>query len=163
MSIYIKSSDIPGAVTTKGFEQTFEVLSVQYGVSRAIGSRAGVTTSDSSTATVSEIVCTKILDAASLKLFSASLNGAILPSMTLSMVRQDAAAGPTTFLELDLGNVIVSNYQLNGVGGTSTASPTETFNLNYGTITAKVTLPNADGSAGTPASYGYNVGTMSKM
>jgi type VI secretion system secreted protein Hcp len=155
MSIYLKSSDIPGAVTAKGFENTFEIQSISYGITRNIGSRIGTTASDSSVANLSEISLSKQLDVASTKLFAASLDGKILSSMVISFVRQNAA-GPETFLEITLGNVIVSSFSTSGVGGATTEAPTETFTLNYGTISVKNTPPKADGSAGTPATTGWN-------
>jgi type VI secretion system secreted protein Hcp len=162
MSIYLKSSDIPGAVTATGFTNTFEILSIGYGLSRDVGSRSGVLATDASVANFSEVSLTKNLDVASTKLFAASLNGAILATMVISFVRQDAS-GPATYLEITLGNVIVSSYQLGGVGGATTAAPTESFTLNYSTISVKNTPINAQGAAGSPATAGWNVGTNTKM
>ncbi|HQT63791.1 MAG: hypothetical protein B7Z75_02080 [Acidocella sp. 20-57-95] len=163
MSIYLKSADIQGSVTTKGFENTFEVLSATFGQQRSVGSRVGkVGTVDSSLSAVSEVVITKIYDVASTKLFELSFSGKILGNMVISFVRQDQT-GPITYSEITLTDVVISNYQFAGLGGAGTDAPTETINLNWGTFSIKNTPAAKDGTAGTPSTTGWNLGTNSKI
>jgi type VI secretion system Hcp family effector len=163
VSIYVKSSDIPGNVTAKGFENTFEALSLTYGQTRNVGSRAGkIGKADSSLATIEEVVFTKPYDVASTKLFELSFSGKLLTSIVVSLVRQESS-GPVTYSEITLEDVVISNYQFNATGGAGHDEPVETVNLNYGKITIKNTPPNADGTAGSPSSAGWNLETNSKI
>src|SRR5579862_5346955 len=96
VSIYLKSDDIQGAITTKGFEKTFELLSFSFGHVRNVGSRVGNTGKvDSSLANIQELVFTKHHDVASTKLFEYSFSGKLLSKLVISLVRQDAT-GPIT-------------------------------------------------------------------
>jgi type VI secretion system secreted protein Hcp len=156
MATYLKSSDIPGNVTAKGYENTFELLSLSWGVTRNISSRAGKTQADGGVAVISELVCTKRFDFASSKLFSNAFSGTNLSKLTLFLTRQDKS-GPITYIQIDLTDVIVSAYSFSAVGGEGTTVPEETFNLNYGSISITNTPPKADGTPGSPSTSGWNV------
>ena len=163
MSIYLKSDDIQGAVTAKGFEKTFELQSLTYGQTRNVGSRVGKTGKvDSSLAHIHEVVVTKNYDVSSTKLFEFSFSGKLLAKMVISLVRQDSS-GPITYSEITLEDVVISGYQFGATGGAGNDEPSETVTLNYGKITIKNTPPGKDGTAGTPASAGWNVETNSKI
>jgi type VI secretion system secreted protein Hcp len=156
MSIYIKSSDVPGKVTAKGRENTFELLTCTYGVTRTIGSRVGKSNADGGIAVISEIVCTKLWDSSSTKLFQNAFAGTALAKMEIVFTRQDASES-LVYLKLELEKVIVSSYELSAAGGEASAVPTETFTLNYGKINVTGTPPKADGTPDSPASTGWDV------
>jgi type VI secretion system Hcp family effector len=166
--IYVNSSDMPGGVTTKGFEKTFEALSISYGQSRKIGSRVGQTGRvDTSLAKVNEVIITKPYDVASTKAFEFSYSGKLLSKIVISLVRQDSS-GPITYSEITLEDVVVSNYEFgiqpSAINDESTNNkPVETIAFNWGKMTVKNTPPGKDGTAGTPASTGWNLETNSKM
>jgi type VI secretion system secreted protein Hcp len=156
MSIYIKSSDIPGNVTAKGQENTFELMSVEYGVTRTIGSRVGKANADGGIAQFSEIVCTKNWDAATPKLSAAVFSGTALASMEIHYTRQDGDQS-LQYILVKLEKVIVSSYSIASSGGEGSGVPVETFSLNYGSIAVTNTPPKPDGSLGTPSTNGFDL------
>lgn len=162
MSIYIKSSDIQGKVTAKGQENTFELLTCTYGVARAIGSRVGKSNADGGIANISEIICTKLWDAASTKLFSSAFAGTALAKMEIHFTRQDQDQS-IQYLKVELEKVIVSAYSLSAIGSEGSAVPTETFSLNYGKINVTGTPPKADGTPDSPSSTGWDVLVNTKV
>ena len=162
MTIYLKSTDIEGGVTTKGFEKTFELESISFGVTRNVGSRVGKTVTDSSLGVISEISISKVYDVASTKLFANAFSGAILKTMVISLCRQDKA-GPQVYSEITLGNVIIAGYNISGMGGEGSPAPQESINLNYSTISIKNTPIKEDGSQGTPATTGWSLITNAAM
>jgi type VI secretion system secreted protein Hcp len=153
VSIYVKSDDIPGPIEVKDFEKTFEVDSISYGVSRMIGSRTGVYKADSKLIDISDFALMKRYDSASTKLLTESFAGKLMPKWVISLTRQDNESA-ITYCEITLEDVVIASYSSAAANGGG--EPTESISLSFGKITVKNTPAKADGTAGTPASTGWN-------
>jgi type VI secretion system secreted protein Hcp len=153
VSIYVKSDDIPGPIEVKGFENTFEVDSLSYGVSRTIGPRTGVYKADSKLIDITDVTLVKRYDSASTKLLTESFAGKLMSKWVISLTRQDNTAA-ITYCEITLEDVVITSYSAAAASGNG--EPTESFSLSFGKITVKNTPAKSDGTAGTPASTGWN-------
>jgi type VI secretion system secreted protein Hcp len=133
MAIYLKYDGVPGNVTTKGFESQIELSSASFGAGRDIGmSKRSNVNRGHAEPHLSEIVVTKIWDdMASGKLLEDALAGIGNKKATLTFTTTSKNV-VTKFLELELEEVVVSNYSLGGGGDDA---PSESFNLNYTKIT----------------------------
>jgi type VI secretion system secreted protein Hcp len=156
MAIYVKytSPGITGGVTTKGYENQFEVTSLQFGIGRGVGSPIGGTTNrEATTPSVSEIVVTKMLDEASGGLVKEAYSGAGKATAVISFVRTDASGG-VTYLEMTLTNVMLSGWSISSGGD----KPTESLSFNFTKIETKIIPQKADGTPGTAYPVTYDLG-----
>jgi type VI secretion system secreted protein Hcp len=161
MAIYVKYTEpgIKGGVTTKGFEDQFEVSSLQFGIGRGVGSPIGGSTNrEASTPSVSEITVTKLLDEASGALIKEAYSGAGKAKAVISFVRTDAKGG-VTYLEMTLTNVMLSGWSISSGGD----KPTESLSFNFTKIETKIIPQKADGTPGTayPVTYDLGLQTLS--
>jgi len=144
-SIFMKYGSIVGDVTAKGYVGDSQLSSLQWGVSRGIGSPAGGADREASAPSVSEVIITKNLDSASASLFQEALGG------TPSDVEIDFASGKLqTYLKLDLSNVLISGYSLSSGGD----RPTESLSLNFTKISFNVV-----GTKGNTQTVTYDLAT----
>ena len=147
---------LAGDVTTAGFETWTELSSFQWGVGRGVGSAMGGAMSrESSVPSISEIVVTKTLDAASPGLWTDSVAGMFDQKVTITFTT--TSAGQTEkFLSYELTDCGLSGYSLSSGGD----MPSESLSLNFAKISWTLTPIKADGS-GTPVTQGYDL-TQSK-
>ena len=147
---------LAGDVTTAGFETWTELSSFQWGVGRGVGSAMGGAMSrESSVPSISEIVVTKTLDAASPGLWTDSVAGMFDQKVTITFTT--TSAGQTEkFLSYELTDCGLSGYSLSSGGD----MPSESLSLNFSKISWTLTPIKADGS-GTPVTQGYDL-TASK-
>ena len=147
---------LAGDVTTAGFETWTELSSFQWGVGRGVGSAMGGAMSrESSVPSISEIVVTKTLDAASPGLWTDSVAGMFDQKVTITFTT--TSAGQTEkFLSYELTDCGLSGYSLSSGGD----MPSESLSLNFSKISWTLTPIKADGS-GTPVTQGYDL-TQSK-
>lgn len=156
MAIFMKYGDITGDVTTSGFEAWTELQSCQWGVGRGVGSAmSGAMSRESSVPSISEIVCTKNMDAASPGLWTDSVAGMFNTLVTITFTT--TSKGETEkFLSYELTDCGLSGYSLSSGGD----MPSESLSLNFAKVSWTLTPIKADGS-GTPVTQGYDL-TQSK-
>lgn len=158
MAIYMKFGPIDGAVTTKGFEKWIELNSLQLGVGRAVGTAArGATSREGSEPSISEVVVTKVLDAASNKLFADAVGGVFDSTVTIKLTTTTKDS-VETFLKYELSNVGLSGYSITSGGD----KPQESLSLNFTKILITFTDLNSKGT-GSPDTVGYDLETMHKV
>ena len=147
---------LAGDVTTAGFETWTEIQSFQWGVGRGVGSAMGGAMSrESSVPSISEIVVTKNMDAASPGLWTDSVAGTFNQKVTITFTT--TSAGQTEkFLSYELTDCGLSGYSVSSGGD----MPSESLSLNFAKISWTLTPVKADGS-GTPVTQGYDL-TQSK-
>ena len=152
----MKYGDITGDVTTAGFEKWTELQSFNWAVGRAVGSAmSGAMSRESSVPSISEIVVTKNMDAASPGLWTDSVAGAFDQMVTITFTT--TSAGKTEkFLSYELTDCGMSGYSLSSGGD----MPSESLSLNFAKISWTLTPVKADGT-GTPVTQGYDL-TQSK-
>jgi len=142
--IYLALTGITGEATTKGYEKTIAVGSMQWGAGRGISWVGGASSPSLSNVSVSEVTTTKSTDSTSAFLFERLTLGTVTATAKFTIVTD---AGLKR-LEVELGNAYLSGFsQSAGAGGV----PSESFSLNFQTI--KVTPYNAAGTAGTPKTW----------
>ena len=156
MPIFMNYDGIPGDVTTSGHEAWIEVHSFQWGVGRGIGS---ATSSESdregSTPSVSEIVISKVTDAASPNLLRASLGigpGAEGKTVKIDFCKTDAAQ-PEPYLQLELTNTLVSGWSISSGGD----RPSESVSLNFTAVSFNNIGMGAANATGNPDRAQYDM------
>src|SRR5690348_3207366 len=127
----VLSRTIRGDVKAKGYEGWIELESAQVGVSRHVTSASGRGTNKDQPS-VSEIVITKALDAASTALFRQSTWGE--GQMVIIAFVKDG----TAYMTIILRDTLISNYSVSGHGGDAHGKPMESLSLNFTGITYNV-------------------------
>lgn len=147
---------VAGDVTTKGFETWTELQSFQWGVGRGVGSAmSGAMSREASVPSISEIVVSKRMDAASPALWTDSVAGMFNTAVTITFTTTSAGA-TEKFLSYELTDCGLSGYSISSGG----EMPQESLSLNFAKISWTLTPVKADGS-GTPITQGYDL-TQSK-
>ncbi len=156
MALFMQFASIAGDVTTAGFEGWTELTSFQWGVGRGVGSAmSGAMSRESSVPSISEIVVTKMMDAASPGLWTDSVAGVFDSAVTITFTT--TSQGQTEkFLSYELTNCGLSGYSVSSGGD----MPSESLSLNFAVVSWTLTPVKADGS-GTPVTQGYDL-TQSK-
>ena len=147
---------VAGDVTTQGFETWTELQSFQWGVGRGVGSAmSGAMSREASVPSISEIVVSKRMDAASPALWTDSVAGMFNTAVTITFTTTSAGA-TEKFLSYELTDCGLSGYSISSGGD----MPQENLSLNFAKIIWTLTPVKADGS-GTPITQGYDL-TQSK-
>lgn len=147
---------VAGDVTTQGFETWTELQSFQWGVGRGVGSAmSGAMSREASVPSISEIVVSKRMDAASPALWTDSVAGMFNTAVTITFTTTSAGA-TEKFLSYELTDCGLSGYSISSGGD----MPQESLSLNFAKISWTLTPVKADGS-GTPITQGYDL-TLSK-
>ena len=156
MSIFIQFEGIDGDATDDKHKKWIAANSVQFGFGRAIGTAQGATAHrETSAPSVSEIVFTKELDAASPKLFTSSLNEVEGKKVKIDMCRTGGPSGLIVYSTYILDNVLISGYSVSSGGD----RPTESISLNFSKIEFDYTPFDDKNKAGTTVRVNYDMTT----
>lgn len=158
MAIYMKYGEINGAVTTEGFLNWIELLSVHWGTNRHVATAAHIEKNrEYSEPSLSEITISKLTDVSSPKLIIESVAGELDNEVTLAFTTTSAGK-MLTFLKFELQDTGLSSYGLTSNGD----MPIETLTLNFATI--KHTFIGLNPALkGTPEAVGYSLPKMKTM
>ncbi|MCC7429187.1 MAG: type VI secretion system tube protein Hcp [Alphaproteobacteria bacterium] len=153
MAIYMKIPDIPGDTTQGNHKEWIEVQSCQFGVGRGVSTRTGSAQDrEASEPNVSEIVVTKLLDKASVKLFQAATQNQEGKKVEIHFC-STAQAGQN-YLEIELSETIVSSWNISSGGD----RPMESVSLNGTKLNIKYqALDQKDNVAGKPIAGYYDI------
>jgi type VI secretion system secreted protein Hcp len=151
MPIYMRYDGIVGPVSRQK-QRWVELQSVQFGSTRSTNSPSGRGTNREAPS-VSEIVVTKLQDAASTDLFRESVWGEG-KKVVIHFVKDDPKAGPKVtekeaYLIIELENVLISGFSASGAHGDPDALPMESMSLNFTKIT--YIYPSAARPTATPS------------
>ncbi len=94
----------------------------------------------------SEFQITKLLDAATPKLYEAACKGTHIPEVTIELWR--AGGSPLKYYAVKLKEVMISSVTENGDPTGGPGFPTETIGMVYGAIEWTYTKQKPDGTAG---------------
>lgn len=145
MSIFISFDGIPGNATEEGHKDWIAVDSFQFGVGRGISTPVGdAARRESSKPSISEVVFTKRLDKASLKLWEASLIGNEGKLVKVDFTRTGDGGKLEVYAQYELTNSLVSGYSVSSGGD----SPSESVSLNFTKVMFKYNGADA-GNKGT--------------
>lgn len=158
MPIYMSYDGIDGDVTTKGHEKWIELQSCSLGANRSMTSASSSSADrEASTPSVSEIVVTKVTDAATPNLFRAAVGKG--PGSEGKLVKIDFCktdAGDTEpYLQLELENTLVSSFSVSSGGD----RPMESLSLNFVKITMNNIGMGAANETGQPDRAHYDLST----
>lgn len=126
MAIYMKFGAVTGQVTTEGYKDWIELGSFQFGVGRGVTSGAGGQQRESSNPSISEVVVTKVFDAASPALYEDALAGAFDTKVEIKFT-STTKNKVDTYLTYELTNCGLSGYSLSSGGD----NPSESLSLNF--------------------------------
>jgi type VI secretion system secreted protein Hcp len=155
MSIYMQLGDVEGEVTTMGFEKQIEIMSVSFGTARNIASPARKANGrESSEPMLSEMNLTKEWDStSSVKLFEELIPGKLNLKALLTFTTTSEGS-VEKYLEIELTDVGISNFQINGSGEDK---PSESLALNFAKIMYKPFVVGADKTAKTGKIVTYDL------
>ena len=151
MPIYMHFDGIEGTVARKrgGKKGKWIVLqSAQFGTARHVTNPTGQGANrEASAPSVSEIVVTKDLDAASTNLFRAAIWGEGKTVVIHFVKDGEHVTEREPYLILELENTMVSNYSVSGHGGVGHSAPMESLSLNF----TKIVFTSSSRGAGAAA------------
>jgi type VI secretion system secreted protein Hcp len=133
MPIYMEFDGIKGHITMQGHEKWIELQSFQWGVGRHISTPMGSGQDrEASAPSISEVVVTKVLDAADTGLLSEALSGeGKLVKIHHCRTGKSANEPPQSYLEYELENTLVSGYSISSGGD----RPMISVSLNFTKVT----------------------------
>ena len=156
MPIYMdyNNNAIKGGVTAGDYKGWIEVNSFQWGVGRGISSRTGNTAErEASAPSVSEIVVTKTLDAASPLLCQEDLNNSKGVDVKIFFVRTGSNNKQEAYLKFTLNNTLISGYSISSGGD----RPTESISLNFTKFLYDYSPMKPDGTPDNPNKVTYDI------
>ncbi len=154
MAIYIKYDGIDGEVTQDDHKKWIEVHSFQFGVGRGISTPTGnAANRESSHASVSEVVVTKVMDSASPKLFTESAAGKDGKKVEIHFVSTGDPG--LTYAQYTLEDTLISGYSVSSGG----ERPQESISLNFTKVEFKMTPHDDKNAPGTPITVSYDLAT----
>jgi type VI secretion system secreted protein Hcp len=152
--IHLRYAGITTGPLLPTHDNDIQIQSFQFGTSRSISSAAGGAARTAGTANVSEISLTHQTDTFSLALLRAALKGPT-PGVTAQLYFTNLSGtggAPLDYLEIDLGQTLVSSFSMSSGGDT----PSESISLNFVTMTFRYQV------AGSPVQMvSYNQATGS--
>jgi len=145
---YANFGDIKGESTAKGHENWVMIT----GYSQSVTQPPSVTQKSAGgrsaeAATFSEFTITKLMDAATPKLFEAACKGTHLKEVDIELLRAGGGS-PVKYMAIKLKEVLISGvtHQADPTGDAQ--FPTETVSMTYGAIEYTYTKQKPDGTAG---------------
>jgi type VI secretion system secreted protein Hcp len=154
MAVYLKYEGIDGEVTQNDHVKWIEVNSFQFGIGRGISTPTGnAANRESSHASVSEVVVSKVMDSSSTKIFTESATGSTGKKVEIHFVSTGDPG--LTYAQYTLEDTLISGYSLSSGGD----RPTESISLNFTKIEFKMTPYDDKNKPGTPVTVSYNLAT----
>jgi len=153
MPIYCKYDVILGDVTEASHSQWIEVNSFQWGIGRGISSPTGGSGDrESSAPSVSEIVCTKPVDIATVLLLNEGLQGDG-KDVTIDFCKTDKGS-LSVYLSFVINNTMISGYSMSSGGD----RPQESLSFNFTKLMLTDVGLGSKNDQGQPATVGYDLG-----
>ncbi len=155
MSIYMKYGGAQGAVSESGHTGWIELMDCRWSMSRSIRSAVGVGTNrESTSAYVSELTATKLVDPASANINQYAFVGQS-QACQVDFTRTDKGQ-EAVFRTIKLTDAIVSGLVNHGHG---TDRPTEVITLNFTEIAITDISEGEAGTGGGSSTVTYNLAT----
>jgi len=154
MSIFLKYGSVLGDAGDAGHTNWIDVNAVSWGLARPVTNPAGTTAGRVLSAPqLSELTITKDEDAATIPLIQAALEGSPVAAQidfcTTGTGQQEV------YYSIAMTGAIITAFSQSGSDG----RPMESVTFNFAQISFSGTQMDADGTAGSPSSYGWDIGT----
>nr|WP_294553736.1 type VI secretion system tube protein Hcp [uncultured Rhodopila sp.] len=154
MGIFLQFGSILGDVEDAGHTNWIDLQSVNWSLSRPVSNPAGSSAGQVLSAPqLSQLSVTKQQDVATIPLIQAALQGA--PVGAQIDFCTTGSGQQQVYYSIVLKNVVITAFSQTGADG----RPVESVTLNFTQISFTGTQMDADGSAASPASYGWNIST----
>ena len=151
---FIKIGELKGESVDSKHRDWIDVLSWSWGManhgSGQIGSGSGT-----GKGTVQDFQFTKTVDTSSSDIAKQLLAGKHFPKATFEL-RKSGGSQPVTYYKVEFEQVFISSMSFGGAG--SGGAFTESVTFNFRKYKATYTVQKEDGSAGSPSSYGWDIG-----
>ena len=155
MAIFMKYGAVEGEATAEGYAKWMEVTSLQFGVGRGISMGVGgASKREASAPSVSEITCSKTMDAASPKLLKEAIGGKAV-KVEIDLTQTDNAGKHVAYQKYILEGTLLSGYSLSSGGD----RPSESFSLNFAKIDSEYLKIDAEFKATTTGHVIYDLAT----
>jgi len=128
MAGYMKFDGIEGETQDKDHKGWTEIQSWSMGVSKEVGQAATGVARQRADTNIHDMVCTKLTDKSSPKLFEACANGKVFKKVELHVTASYTDKGRVNYLVYELEHVAVSSFHHNGHGD---GVPSDNFTLNF--------------------------------
>ena len=156
MSIFLQFGSILGDVEDVGHTNWIDITAVSWNLSRPVSNPAGSSAGRVLSAPqLSELTITKDEDVATIPLIQAALEGSPVAAQI------DFCATGTgqqeVYYSIAMTNAIITGFSQAGSDG----RPVERITFNFTQISFTGTQMDADGTAASPASYGWNINSNS--
>lgn len=156
MSIFLQFGSVLGDVQDTGHTNWIDLKAVSWNLSRPVTNPAGSTAGRVLSAPqLSELTITKDEDVATIPLIQAALEGS--PVAAQIDFCKTGSSQQDVYYSIAMTNAVITAFAQAGSGD----RPLETVTLNFTQIAFIGTQMDADGTATSPASYGWNVSANS--
>lgn len=154
MSIFLQFGSVQGDAKDAGHLNWIVVNAVSWNLTRPVTNPAGSSAGRVLAAPqVAELLISKDQDVATIPLVQAAFEGSPVPAQI------DFCSTGTdqqqVYYTIALTNVVLTSFGQSAAEG----RPQDTMTLNFTQISFTGTQMDADGTAASPASYGWNIGT----
>jgi type VI secretion system Hcp family effector len=156
MGIFLQFGSVLGDVEDAGHTNWIDLQSAGWSLTRPVSNTAGSSAGRVLSAPqMAELVVTKDQDVASIPLIQAALEGSPVAAQidfcSTGQTQQDV------YYTIAMTGVVITSFSQAGAQG----RPVESISFNYQKITFTGTQMDADGTAASPASYGWDVSSNS--
>jgi type VI secretion system secreted protein Hcp len=154
MSIFLQFGSVLGDAEDAGHTNWIGITAVSWNLSRPVTNPAGSSSGRVLSAPqLSELTITKDQDVATIPLIQAALEGSPVAAQidfcTTGTGQQEV------YYSIAMTSTVITGFAQSGSEG----RPLETVTLNFVQISFTGTQMDADGTAASPASYGWNIST----
>jgi len=150
---FLKLGDIKGESTDVNHKEWIKLDSFSWGVTNSGGTVGGG--GSTGKASFQDVHFTSSTQKSSPLVAKACATGEHIPKCELSFIKGESQQG-FEFLKFEFQDVLVSSYQIGGSSG-GEDRPTDAFSLSFVKIELDYVPQNADGSAGAPVSFVFDV------
>lgn len=154
MSIFLSFGSVLGDVEDAGHTNWIDVSAVNWSLSRPVSNPAGSSSGRVLSAPqLSELTITKDEDVATIPLIQAALEGS--PVAAQIDFCTTGTGQQQVYYTIAMTNAIITGFGQSGSEG----RPVESVTLNFTQISFTGTQMDPDGTAASPASYGWDIST----
>lgn len=156
LAAYLKIGDIQGESQRAEHEEEIDIHDMRWNIEQGSAAQVGKGRSRAR-AQVSALELSKFVDASSVYLALACMQGKSFPDMTLA-VRKDSGDAHLDYLVITMENVTISKYEVLGVGEQEEGQMIEeALGLVFENVTYKYTVQEDDHSAGGEHEVTYDI------
>jgi type VI secretion system secreted protein Hcp len=152
MSIFLKFGDVLGDVEDAGHTNWIDITTVAWNLARPVSNPAGSSAGRVLSAPqLSELTVTKDEDVATIPLIQAALEGS--PVAAQIDFCTTGTGHQQVYYSIAMTNAVITGFGQVGSSG----RPVESVTFNFTKIAFTGTQMDADGTAASPASYGWDI------